>query len=161
MLRENRRQGLEQELQPQNYAARWPWTHIYSCSGCVCETLHEQHICCTMLTQQVSNASACPETVANRAGNPEITPRPAREKNKQTKKKGSSSSWPCSSCFFGPVFGVQAIQNPQYSLRISVHNICGYTNQRQQNQMGRISNPCSRRRLHLPKTISHLPPITM
>lgn len=92
MLRENRRQGLEQELQPQNYAARWPWTHIYSCSGCVCETLHEQRICCTMLTQQVSNTSACPETVANRAGNPEITPRPAREKNKQTNKKKAAQA---------------------------------------------------------------------
>lgn len=139
------------------------WKHIYSCSGCVCETLHEQHICYTVLTQQVSNTSACPEAVANRVGNPKTIPWSARDKTtttKNTKKKGSSSSWSCSSCF-GSVFGIQAIQNSHYSLRISVHNICRYTNQRQQNQMGSISNPWNRMRLHLPKTVSQISPFIM
>lgn len=80
--------------------------------------------------------------------------------NKKHQKKGSSSSWSCSSCF-GSVFGIQAIQNSHYSLRISVHNICRYTNQRQQNQMGSISNPWNRMRLHLPKTVSQISPFIM
>lgn len=39
-----------------------------------------------MLTQQVSDTNACPGTVANRAGNPKITPWPARGKKTQNQK---------------------------------------------------------------------------
>lgn len=59
-LRENKRKGLEQELQPQNYTVHWPQTHTYlELCRLICEALHEYIVAYTMLKQQVSNTSAC------------------------------------------------------------------------------------------------------
>lgn len=86
-----------------------------------------------VLIQQVSHTSVCTYTVANRAGNPKTRPwhastkKEEKERGGKRRKRGNLSSWPCSSCFFSLVFGIQAIQNPHCSLQISFHNICGYT----------------------------------